>query len=134
MVSKKSLSRTYLTLAQLLHQSKEAVVMFMPLKHVLLRSCCGGSLTRCNCRSRNCRVPNGNGRRRGQNRLGSCVLGRLRLLVIKRWSVTLFFLLHLGVFKLSYANALNTHKIILEDILKTTGKLGREPHKGHLPS
>ena len=31
------------------------------------------------------------------------------------------------------ANALNTHKIILEDILKATGKLGRQPHKGHLP-
>ena len=30
--------------------------------------------------------------------------------------------------------AQNTHKIILEDILKATGKLGRLPHKGHLPS
>ena len=33
-----------------------------------------------------------------------------------------------------FINAQNTHKIILEDILKATGKLGRQPHKGHLPS
>ena len=31
-------------------------------------------------------------------------------------------------------NAQNTHRIIFEDILKATGKLGRQPHKGHLPS
>ena len=31
-------------------------------------------------------------------------------------------------------SALNTHRIIFEDILKATGKLGRQPHKGHLPS
>ena len=29
---------------------------------------------------------------------------------------------------------LNTHRIIFEDILKATGKLGRQPHKGHLPN
>ena len=33
-----------------------------------------------------------------------------------------------------FCYGLNTHKIILEDILKATGKLGRQPHKGHLPS
>ena len=52
--------------------------------------------------------------------------------VVFWWEVCNSTILSVG-WPIFFTYGLNTHRIIFEDILKATGKLGRQPHKGHLP-